>query len=151
MKGGLIYADALTTVSPTYARELTRADFGMGLDGVIRQRRDDLTGILNGIDETTWNPATDPLIAARYKSASGKKKNRAALEAEFDLPSGEGPLAVVVSRLTEQKGLDLLLEALPAFRRPGRAPRAAWLGRQITGSRLASGCETPACRSKDRV
>lgn len=126
LKGGLIFADALTTVSPTYARELTRADFGMGLDGVIRQRRDDLTGILNGIDETTWNPATDPLIAAPYKTASGKKKNRAALEAEFELPSGEGPLAVVVSRLTEQKGLDLLLEALPAF--VDRGGRLALLG-----------------------
>lgn len=126
LKAGLVHADALTTVSPTYARELATPDFGMGLDGIIRQRRDVLRGILNGIDEEVWNPAADPLIAAPYKSARGKAKNRAALEAEMGLPAGDGPLCVVVSRLTEQKGLDLLLEALPAL--VDRGGRLALLG-----------------------
>ena len=115
LKAGLAYSDALTTVSPTYANELATPEFGMGLDGIIRQRREVLTGILNGIDENIWNPATDALIAAPYKTARGKAKNRAAILAEMELNVGDGPLCVVVSRLTEQKGLDLLLEALPAL------------------------------------
>ena len=115
LKAGMAYSDALTTVSPTYANELATPDFGMGLDGIVRLRRGVLTGILNGIDEKVWNPATDSAIAARYKTARGKAKNRAALIDELGLRVGEGPLCVVVSRLTEQKGLDLLLEALPAL------------------------------------
>lgn len=115
LKAGLMFADRLTTVSPTYADELTRAEFGMGLDGVIRQRRGDLSGILNGIDLDVWNPATDNQIAATYKTPRGKARNKAALRREFDLPDADGPLFVLVSRLTEQKGLDLLIEALPSL------------------------------------
>jgi starch synthase len=115
LKAGLVWADCITTVSPTYARELTRPEFGAGLDGVIRTRVTHLSGILNGIDTDTWNPATDPAIAARYRTPRGKAKNRAALRREFGLPKADGPLCAVVSRLTEQKGLDLLLEALPAL------------------------------------
>jgi starch synthase len=113
LKAGLVGADRLTTVSPTYAEELMRDEFGMGLDGVIRQRRAVLSGILNGIDETVWNPATDGAIAARYHDPAGKAANTAALRQELGLAPAGGPLCVVVSRLTEQKGLDLLLEALP--------------------------------------
>ncbi|MFW5654414.1 MAG: glycogen synthase GlgA [Roseicyclus sp.] len=115
LKAGLIWADRITTVSPTYARELTRPEFGHGLDGVIRARAKDLSGILNGIDTDIWNPATDPVIAARYRTPRGKARNRTALRKEFDLPKSAGPLCAVVSRLSEQKGLDLLLEALPAL------------------------------------
>lgn len=115
LKAGLVWADCITTVSPTYARELTRPEFGAGLDGVIRTRVTHLSGILNGIDTDTWNPATDPAIAARYRTPRGKEKNRAALRREFGLPKADGPLCAVVSRLTEQKGLDLLLDALPAL------------------------------------
>ncbi|WP_421855086.1 glycogen synthase GlgA [Oricola sp.] len=118
LKAGLVYADKLSTVSPTYAEQLLLPEFGMGLDGVLRSRRADLTGILNGIDTTVWNPAEDPLVTA-YKSPKRKTANKAALQLEFELPGSKGPLAVVVSRLTEQKGLDLLLEALPAFLRRG--------------------------------
>jgi starch synthase len=115
LKAGLVWSDRITTVSPTYARELTRPEFGAGLDGVVRARAQDLSGILNGIDAEDWNPATDQHLAARYRSPRGKAKNRAALREEFALQKARGPLCTVVSRLTWQKGLDLLLEALPAL------------------------------------
>ena len=107
LKAGLVYADKLSTVSPTYASELMTEDFGMGLDGVLQQRQEDLIGILNGIDEGIWS--------APYKSPSGKTKHRRALRKEFGLPDWPGPVCVLISRLTEQKGLDLLLQALPAL------------------------------------
>ncbi|WP_226780828.1 glycogen synthase GlgA [Oceaniglobus trochenteri] len=125
LKAGLVYADKLTTVSPTYARELLTPDFGMGLDGVLRARAGDLSGILNGIDLEVWNPATDPEIAP-YRSLEGKAENKARLLDEFGLPEGDGPLAVLISRLSEQKGLDLLIDALPGFL--ARGGRLALLG-----------------------
>jgi len=115
LKAGLVWADRITTVSPTYARELTRPEFGAGLDGVVRSRAGDMSGILNGIDTETWNPARDKAIAGRYRTPRGKAKNRKALREEFGLPEARGPLCAVVSRLTQQKGLDLLLDALPAL------------------------------------
>ena len=118
LKAGLMGADRLTTVSPTYAAELMRDEFGMGLDGVMRARRGVLTGILNGIDENAWNPATDPAVIP-YKTAAGKAANKAALRAEFGLNDAQGPLCIVISRLTEQKGLDLLLETLPLLLQRG--------------------------------
>lgn len=114
LKAGLVHADRLTTVSPTYAAELMTPDFGMGLDGVLRARRADLSGILNGIDLDVWSPEIDAHIR-NYKSPRGKAANRAALREEFGLPDAPGPLCVVVSRLSEQKGFDLLLEALPTL------------------------------------
>lgn len=114
LKAGLTLADRITTVSPTYARELMTESFGMGFDGVIRDRRGVLSGILNGIDEEIWNPANDPHIAP-YTEPAGKAVNKARLRKEFGLPDADGPLCVVVSRLTAQKGLDLLLDALPAL------------------------------------
>ncbi len=115
LKAGIVYADRITTVSPTYARELMRPAFGAGLDGVLRARGGAVSGILNGIDTGVWDPANDPAVPHGYKTARGKAKNKAALRAEMGLPDAEGPLCVVVSRLTEQKGLDLLLAALPAL------------------------------------
>ncbi|MDM7457897.1 MAG: glycogen/starch synthase, partial [Paracoccus sp. (in: a-proteobacteria)] len=114
LKAGLMGADALTTVSPRYAQELLTPEFGMGLDGVMRHRRHVLTGILNGIDETAWNPATDPAIIP-YATPAGKSPNKAALRAEMGLPDATGPLCVVISRMTHQKGLDMLAEALPTL------------------------------------
>ncbi|WP_223479222.1 glycogen synthase GlgA [Oricola indica] len=125
LKAGLVYADKLSTVSPTYARELMLPEFGMGLDGVLRSRRADLVGILNGIDESFWDPQTDPEISP-FKSPKKKAVNRAMLIEEFGLAHTDGPLAVVISRLTEQKGLDLLLDALPAF--VARGGQVALLG-----------------------
>lgn len=114
LKAGLMGADRLTTVSQRYAEELMSADFGMGMEGVLRHRRHALTGILNGIDEAIWNPATDAAIRP-YKSPRGKAANTAMLRAELGLPDADGPLCVVVSRMSQQKGLDLLLQALPAL------------------------------------
>jgi len=114
LKAGLVYATRLTTVSPTYAAELETPEFGMGLDGVLRRRAGDLEGILNGIDLSVWDPAGDAEIRA-YKTAAGKKANKAALRKEMGLPASDGPLCVVISRLSHQKGLDILLQALPAL------------------------------------
>ena len=114
LKAGLVYADRITTVSPTYAQELMTPEFGMGLDGLLRHRRDDMFGILNGIDTSVWSPETDPHIKS-YRTPAGKRANKTALRKLFKLKKTDGPLCVVVSRLTEQKGLDLLLEALPTL------------------------------------
>ena len=116
MKAGLTCAGRVTTVSPTYAREIATHEFGCGLDGVIRGRGTEVTGILNGIDTALWNPATDPAIAHRYDAArlAGKLLNKRALQAELGLVADDQALLLtVVSRLTAQKGLDLVLAALP--------------------------------------
>lgn len=116
LKAGLVTADAVTTVSPTYAEELMRPEFGMGLEGVIADRGAALSGILNGIDTVVWNPETDAEISP-YSAVrpAGKAINRTRLCAEFGVTADSGPLAIVVSRLSHQKGIDLLVEALPAF------------------------------------
>jgi starch synthase len=115
MKAALTFADALTTVSPTYAREILTPDGGAGLDAVLRQRRHDLRGILNGIDVEEWDPATDPHLPAHYsaKALGGKARCKAALQRELGLPARpDVPLVGIVSRLVEQKGLDLVAAAL---------------------------------------
>lgn len=114
LKAGLVGATAINTVSPTYAQELTTDDYGMGLDGVIRARASDLSGILNGIDTDIWDPVRDPAIQW-YRLPSGKAANSRFLRQEFGLDETSGPLAVVISRLSDQKGLDLLLAALPDY------------------------------------
>jgi phosphoglucomutase len=129
LKGGLAYADRLTTVSPTYAREICTPAFGMGLDGLLRHRRGVLTGITNGIDAEVWNPETDLAIEKFYGAATldAKAANKAALQRRFGLDSAGGALLFcVVSRLTTQKGLDLLLEALPSLL--GQGGQLALLG-----------------------
>lgn len=116
LKSGLAFADKITTVSPTYARELLTQEFGMGLEGLLQSRQSDLVGILNGIDTDVWNPHADPALPAPYSARNrvSKRKSRDALEARFGLtPDPASPLFCVISRLTEQKGLDLLLEAVP--------------------------------------
>jgi starch synthase len=116
LKAGLRLSDRITTVSPTYAAEICTPEGGMGLDGLIRGRADRLTGILNGIDTETWNPGYDPLIAVPYgrKTLAARAANKTELQARFGLDPDPGVmLFAVVSRLTWQKGLDLLLAALP--------------------------------------
>jgi starch synthase len=111
LKGGLQLADAITTVSPTYAIEICTPAGGMGLDGLLRERRSVLTGILNGVDTDVWNPEKDSHLTSRYGAAtlSRRAQNRRSVEAEFNLASNErGPLFCVVSRLTWQKGMDVL-------------------------------------------
>jgi starch synthase len=124
LKAGLYYADRLTTVSPTYAREIQSGDYGCGLEGLLASRTDHLDGILNGVDYGIWNPADDPHLVSPYghDRLDAKIANKTALQARFGLePKAEAPLFAVVSRLTWHKGADLLLEALPAlFARGGQ-------------------------------
>ncbi len=117
MAGALSYADAVTTVSPTYAREICAAESGEGLEDILCRRRSVLSGILNGIDTREYDPAADRYIAQNYTEPSGKAANKAALQRALGLEERpETPLCVMVSRLTEQKGVDLLCALLPAFR-----------------------------------
>ncbi|HUB05599.1 MAG TPA: glycogen synthase GlgA [Myxococcales bacterium] len=129
LKAGLLHADALTTVSPTYAKEICTPEHGCGLDGVLRARRGRLRGILNGIDSFEWDPKHDPALPHHYDSRSlrGKARCKSALQRELGLEETDAaPLAVSVGRLTHQKGTDLLLDAVD----DGFLQRAqlAWLG-----------------------
>jgi starch synthase len=134
LKAGLALARRISTVSPTYAREVMRPAFGHGLDGLLRHRAAHMTGILNGIDLDGWDPSGDPALAAPYTVATaqrGKAANRAALARRFGLDADRrlgaaGPLFIVVSRMTDQKGLDLLLDVLPGL--VARGGRLALLG-----------------------
>jgi starch synthase len=115
LKAGLVFADALTTVSPTYAREIQTHDGGHGLDALLRHRAHDLHGILNGIDVRDWDPATDPHLPARFSTSdlSGKATCKAALQRELRLPERpDVPVVGMVGRLVEQKGIDLVVDAL---------------------------------------
>lgn len=115
-KAGLCYADALSTVSPSYAREILTPEFGCGLEGVLQARREVLHGIVNGIDVQLWDPNRDPALNPRYSLASvraGKAANKQRLQAELGLSVSEAPLVVFIGRLTEQKGADLILAAAP--------------------------------------
>lgn len=111
LKGGILFADAVTTVSERYAREIQTPEYGFGLDAVIRENQWKLSGILNGAEYSVWNPATDKLLPKRYnpENLSGKKSCREALLAESNLePKPAGPVFAMVSRLAEQKGIDVL-------------------------------------------
>ncbi len=114
LKGGLACANAITTVSPTYASEICTADYGMGLEGLLQSRRASLSGIVNGIDIDVWNPATDKALAANYSAAdiSNRASNKRAIEKRFNLEPGDGIIHGVVSRLTWQKGLDIFASLL---------------------------------------
>jgi len=122
LKAGLLYADALTTVSPTYAREIQSPELGFGLEGLLRERNDVLTGILNGVDTDAWDPARDPFLAARYDAAQLERKaaNVRALRDELGLAArDEAPVIGMVARLVEQKGADLVAAVAPALVREG--------------------------------
>jgi len=114
LKGGLLFSDALTTVSRKYAQEIQTAEYGHGLEGVIRKRADRLTGILNGVDYAAWSPEADKLIAANYSAHNmdGKRACKKDLLESFGLPAGnmERPLVGIVSRFVVQKGFDLIAE-----------------------------------------
>lgn len=116
LKAGLFYSDAVTAVSPTYAKEITQPEFGYGLQGLLGSLayQGRLHGILNGVDEQVWHPNNDPYLADHYKLKfmGGKKKNKEKLQQYFGLPQDpDAPLFVMITRLTEQKGVDLLLES----------------------------------------
>jgi starch synthase len=117
MKGGLIFSDLLTTVSRTYAREIRTPAFGSGLEGVLEDRSPDLHGVVNGIDYEMWNPQKDPAIAHPYSAEDPEPKAvcRETLRRELGLEDGAGPVIGIIARLAEQKGMDLVLEALPGI------------------------------------
>ncbi len=118
IKGGLVFADQITTVSPRYAEEITTAEFGYGLEGLLQARNDKLTGILNGIDNQQWNPQTDTNLVHNYSVdlLSGKIKNKRALQRDFGLLLNDKAMLIgVVSRLYKQKGIDLLLQNIAAI------------------------------------
>lgn len=122
LKAGIRLSDRITTVSPTYAQEITTPEFGMALDGLLRSRSEVLEGILNGIDDSVWNPASDPALVQPFSALriDMRARNKAALQAKLGLEQRPNrPLFAVVSRLTYQKGLDLLLHALPAITEKG--------------------------------
>jgi starch synthase len=117
LKAGLVFSDLLTTVSRTYAREIRTAAFGNGLEGVLEERSQDLHGVVNGIDYDVWNPAKDAALPQPYSAddPTGKAACREALREQLGLEAAPGPLVVMVTRLVEQKGLDLVLRALPGI------------------------------------
>ncbi len=121
LKAGLQCSDAITTVSPTYAREIMTVEDGMGLDGLLRARSQVVHGIVNGIDTEIWNPADDAHIAQTYtaKHLDRREANKRAIEKRFGLESGDGLLICIVSRLTLQKGMDLVAGALPTLMQLG--------------------------------
>ncbi len=114
LKGGILLSDAITTVSPTYAREIRTAAGGMGMDAMLRWRGAAVRGIVNGIDVDVWNPTTDPLLARCYDAdiLVARDENKRAVEAAFGLPHATTPLVCMISRLTEQKGIDLVVDAI---------------------------------------
>ncbi|HSV28337.1 MAG TPA: glycogen synthase GlgA, partial [Candidatus Omnitrophota bacterium] len=123
LKAGLFYSDRITTVSPRYAKEIQAAPHGCGMEGLLAWRSADLLGILNGADYGVWNPATDPHLAQPYKPADfakGKAANKAALQRELGLAENpDAPLMVIVSRLNDLKGMDMVLAVLPVLLREG--------------------------------
>jgi starch synthase len=122
IKGGLVFADCLTTVSPTYAREICRPDQGFGLDGLLRHRRDRLVGVLNGADYDVWDPTNDALVTRPYgpDTVARKAENKRALQRLFGFAETPGtPLLAHISRLVPQKGTDLLIDTIPRLMEDG--------------------------------
>lgn len=149
LKAGIQYAQAVTTVSPSYAREITTSEWGMGLDGLLRARGSALHGIVNGIDTDEWDPATDHALSARFtgKTVGARRRNRIAVERSFGLDHDDALLVTIVSRLTWQKGMDIVAGCLDAI--AGMGIKIALLGTgdaAIEGQLLAA-----AARHRGRI
>ncbi|RUW71683.1 MULTISPECIES: glycogen synthase GlgA [unclassified Mesorhizobium] len=149
LKAGLQAAWAITTVSPTYAQEIRSPEFGMGLDGLINMRATDLHGIVNGIDVDIWNPETDKHLVANYsaETLAARAKNRKAVEDRFNLESDDSPIVCVVSRLTWQKGMDILAAVVDGIVAAGA--RLAILGSGDAG--LEGALLAAAARHRGRI
>lgn len=128
LKGGIAKAYAITTVSPTYSREILQSEFGMGMEGIIQAREGQVYGILNGIDDHIWNPETDTYIEKNYHSKNllDRKFNKRQIETLFNIKRAATPIFCIISRLTWQKGMDVFIEALPDIIKSGS--RIAVLG-----------------------
>lgn len=149
LKAGMQLADAITTVSPTYAEEIRSPALGMGLEGIVVARANRVHGILNGIDPVEWSPANDPHLAVQYRATqlSRRKANKRALEKEFGLARDDGLLFVVVTRLTWQKGMDVLIEVLDHL--VGIGGRLALLG--AGDAAIEEGFHVAAARHPGRI
>ncbi len=121
LKSGLYYSDWISTVSPTYAKEIQTPEYGCGLEGLLSQRQNKLSGILNGIDTIAWNPESDPNIKNHYsiKKVVNKKRNTLALRTQLNLAPTTAPLLGIITRLAEQKGIDLLIPIIPEIIKSG--------------------------------
>lgn len=149
LKAGLQMADAITTVSPSYAREIRTPEFGMGLEGLLNGRADALHGIVNGIDTGIWNPETDPHLAVQYSARTLKRRagNKRAIAERFGLADDADPVFAIVSRLTWQKGIDILAQSIDAI--VARGARLAVLGSGDKG--LENELLAAAARHRGRV
>ncbi|ODA94237.1 starch synthase [Mesorhizobium sp. SEMIA 3007] len=149
LKAGLQAAWAITTVSPTYAQEIRSPEFGMGLDGLINMRSSDLYGIVNGIDTAIWDPETDKHLVSNYTAATLKARapNRAAVEERFGLDRDDSPIVCVISRLTWQKGMDILATVIDGLVATGA--RLAMLGSGDAG--LEGALLAAAARHRGRI
>jgi starch synthase len=152
LKTGLVFADAINTVSPRYAEEIQSAPLGCGLEGVLQNRRKDLYGILNGVDYSQWNPETDPHLAQKYGPSTfetGKAANKAALQQELGLPREPAtPLLAFVGRLVEQKGIDLLTQVMQEW---AIHQNAQWVILGTGDAKYQEAIATLAGRSPHRV
>jgi len=149
LKAGILFADAITTVSPTYAQEIRSLAGGMGLDAMLRWRESDLSGIVNGIDIDIWNPATDTHLERSYsmRSIGNRQHNKRAVEARFGLPHDDTPLLCMISRLTSQKGIDLVADSLDALLGTGARLVVLGTGDAVLEAALRSG----AARHPERM
>ena len=149
LKAGILLADAITTVSPTYAREILTPAGGMGMDAMLKWREPVLYGIVNGIDTEVWDPETDSLLEKRYDAASvaAREVNKRAVERRYALPPDDTPLLCMVSRLTPQKGIDLVVAALDAIVAGGARLVVLGTGDALLEEALHAG----AARHRERV
>lgn len=153
LKAGIHFSDAITTVSPTYAQEILTLAGGMGLDAMLRWRSASVSGIVNGIDTEVWNPATDPHLASTYDAdrLDDRRANRQALEQCFGLPPDPSPLICMISRLTTQKGIDLVAAALDALVAQGARLVVLGAGDAALEHALRAGAERHPARVAVRI
>jgi starch synthase len=145
LKAGLVYADWLTTVSPNYAKDIQTKAYGCGLEGVLKKRNNQLTGLLNGIDTTTWNPKTDPYLKHHYSShnLANKALNTKALRTKLKLAFAKKvPLIGMITRITEQKGIDLVIPLIPQIIKAGAQMVILGSGDKALESQLQELAET---------
>ncbi|NOZ79779.1 MAG: glycogen synthase GlgA [Acidobacteria bacterium] len=154
LKGGILTASRLTTVSPRYAREILTPDFGYGLEKVLEARRNRLSGILNGLDTGVWNPSTDPYLARNYSRRDvtrGKRACRAALAAELLLDDDDSPLVAIVSRMAEQKGIDLVAAAIDGIVASGLRIAILGAGDDAVQNEVLEACHRRPGRAAVRI